>query len=679
LPIANFQLKSKWRLRLLYFDRQLAIGNRQSGKMCGIAGILGRIDDRNQSALRRMGTAMAHRGPDGEQTWVSPPDPDGTGCLFLHRRLAILDLTDFAAQPMIDPVRHHAIVFNGEIYNYVDIRDELTQAGEKFESTGDTAVLLRALALGRAKAVEKLRGMFAFGLWNPESRQLTLARDPLGIKPLYVCTNPDPAGNWRLAFASEVRALLASGLIDSPALDPASVASVIWNGFVMGPNTIVRGIEQLWPGQVAVYDHLGKQISTEDSWHFPTSANGSPCAENELRQALELSVKEHLISDVPLGVFLSGGVDSSAIANLAQRVSQSPVNTFTLTFDESQYDEGPIAKNVAEKIGAKHHESRLTEEKFRANLEAALDSLDQPSFDGINSYYVSRAVKEAGLTVALSGAGGDELFGGYESFRQLPRLLKFMNRARYAPPVVREAGAQLVDVFAGRSRGVIRPQTRWAKLPDMIRRGADMIGLYQKVYSLFRDDFRRQLLIRPATPPDGLPPSLRKRLAAEIANRSPLAAVSVLEQRCFLGERLLRDTDAASMAVSIETRLPLVDRVLVETITRIPDAQRFLPPRRKQMLRNIGLQGLDPAMFERPKSGFVLPFDKWIRRGLTKTIADTLLARDLCRSVGLNTDTVARLWHAFQSGQRGLYWSRVWAIYMLLRWCDRHGVKLAES
>lgn len=627
-----------------------------------------------------MGAAMTHRGPDGEHVWISPPDRDGIGCLLLHRRLAILDLTDRAAQPMVDPATSHAIVFNGEIYNYKILRDELLAAGEKFDSSGDTAVLLRALAIWGPRAVRRLRGMFAFGLWDPEALQLTLCRDPLGIKPLYLCANPDPNATWRLAFASEVRALLASGLIASPALDSAAVASVVWNGFVMGPGTIVQGIEQIGPGQIVVFENNGHRTSIEDSWRIPPPGDGKPCDETELREALELSVKEHLISDVPLGVFLSGGVDSSAIANLAQRVSASPINTFTLTFDEAEYDEGPIAKQIAAMIGTRHHEGRLTEEKFRANLDAALNSLDQPSFDGINSYFISRAVKEAGLTVALSGAGGDELFGGYESFRQLPRLLRFMNAASHAPGALRETAAQLVDLVAGRSRGLIRPQTRWAKLPDLIRRGPNLVGSYQMIYSLFRPDFQQELLVDPATIlPDGLPPDLRNRLIAEIADRSPLAAISILEQRCFLGERLLRDTDAASMAVSIETRLPLVDRVLLETVTRIPDDQRFLPPRRKQMLRNIGLQGLDPKIFERPKSGFVLPFDKWIRRGLTGTMADTLLSPDLCRSVGLNPQTVARLWQAFQSGQRGLYWSRIWAIYMLLRWCDRHGIKLADQ
>src|SRR5579872_2288330 len=196
--------------------------------MCGIAGIIGQTSDANQAALRRMGAAMCHRGPDGERSWISPPDSSGNGCLFLHRRLAILDLTDFAAQPMVDPVKNHVIVFNGDIYNYNLLRDDLVAAGEKFESTGDTAVMLRSLVIHGPEAVKNFRGMFAFGLWDPGTRQLTLCRDPLGIKPLYIVRNSDPNATWQLAFASEVRALLASGLIASPALDPAAVASIIW-------------------------------------------------------------------------------------------------------------------------------------------------------------------------------------------------------------------------------------------------------------------------------------------------------------------------------------------------------------------------------------------------------------------------------------------------------------------
>ena len=375
------------------------------------------------------------------------------------------------------------------------------------------------------------------------------------------------------------------------------------------------------------------------------------------------------------GVFLSGGVDSSAIANLAQRVSATPVNTFTLTFDEPDYDEGPIAKQIAALIGTHHHESRLTEDKFLANLDAALDSLDQPSFDGINSYYISRAVKEAGLTVALSGAGGDELFGGYESFRQLPRLMQFTS---FLPNFLRDPSARFVDLFAGRKRGHIRPQTRWAKLPEMIRRGSNPMALYQLVYSLFRSDFQEQLLVSPAkTLSDGLPPAMTLRLGSEIAGHSPLATVSILEQRAFSANGSSETPTPPAWPSRSKRAFPSSIASCSKPSTACPMPSASFPLRRKQILRNIGLQGLDPKLFDRPKSGFVLPFDKWIRRGLTKTMADTLLSPDLCRSVGLNPDTVANLWQAFQSGQRGLYWSRIWAIYMLLRWCNRHGVKLA--
>src|SRR4051812_39086988 len=227
--------------------------------MCGIAGIIGRIDEGNRTALARMNGAMLHRGPDDEGTWVSPADDRGFGCLLTQRRLSILDLSPCGHQPMIDPVSGQAIVFNGEIYNYAELRQELMKAGQKFQSSGDTAVMLRALGVwGARRAIARLRGMFAFGLWDEKSRRLVLGRDPLGIKPLYIARNPDPDGNWSVAFASEVRAILASGLMGKPQLNPAAVASVIWNGFVVGPGTMVQGVESLSSGQFLELNDRGE-------------------------------------------------------------------------------------------------------------------------------------------------------------------------------------------------------------------------------------------------------------------------------------------------------------------------------------------------------------------------------------------------------------------------------------
>ncbi len=644
--------------------------------MCGIAGIIGRIGDRNRAALQRMSAAMVHRGPDGQGTWESPPDSRGVGALLAHRRLAILDLSPAGAQPMVDPVSGHVIVFNGEIYNFRELRDRLVASGQTFQSTGDTAVMLRALGTQGPDAIASLRGMFALASWDPQRRQLLLARDPLGIKPLYVARCPYPSGEWSLAFASEVRALLASGLLPNPRLRPEAAASMVWNGFIVGPQTAVEGVESLWPGQLRVYGGSGKEEMARDFWTVPPPATDS-MDEHRLSSILEECLRIHLISDVPLGVFLSGGVDSSAVANLAQKANRGPIHTFTLAFEEPEYNEGPIARRIAEGIGTSHREVVLTERQVVSQLDKALDSLDQPTFDGLNSYYMSHAVREAGFTVALVGTGGDELFGGYTSFRDLPRLQRWSQRLRWVPRGAVQAGARLLASTLQRTNGAVRPQTRWAKLPDMVRRGDDLIGLYQLAYALFLPDFQRALVTAEVdgTLVDGLPAALRTRLEQETHARSPLSAISLLEQRVFLGERLLRDNDAASMAASIEQRLPLVDQVLFEAVSRLPDAARYHPLLQKAVLRRIGLRGLDPGLFDRPKSGFVLPFDRWIRRGLSKAIDQTLRDPGAVTAAGLNPAAVRQLWQAFLDGAPGLYWSRIWAIYVLVRWCLRHGVR----
>src|SRR6266481_6598545 len=342
--------------------------------MCGIAGIIGRLDESNRAALERMKDAMVHRGPDASGTWVSAPDARGWGTLLAHRRLSILDLSPAGAQPMTDPVTGHVVVFNGEIYNFADLRRRLVGEGQEFNSTGDTAVMLRALGLHGPDAVSWLRGMFTIACWDPRQRRLLLARDPLGIKPLYLARSSEPDAGWSVAFASELRALLASGLLGAPRLDPQAVASGVWNGFVVGPGTAVKGVDLLWPGRLIEFDGAGKEIRQEDFWPIPDRAPDPTMDEDGLAAILEEGLKLHLASDVPLAVFLSGGVDSSVMANLAQRAAQSPIHTFTL---------------------------------------------------------------------ALSGTGGDELFGGYASYRDLPVLHRWSRRAAWVPQSLQLAAATL--------------------------------------------------------------------------------------------------------------------------------------------------------------------------------------------------------------------------------------------
>jgi asparagine synthase (glutamine-hydrolysing) len=644
--------------------------------MCGIAGIIGRLDEPNRTALARMNDAMLHRGPDAGGTWESEADSRGWGALLAHRRLSILDLSPAGAQPMIDPVTGHVVVFNGEIYNFADLRQRLLSEGQEFQSSGDTAVMLRALGLHGPAAVSWLRGMFAFACWDPKQRRLLLARDPLGIKPLYVARSPNPDAGWSIAFASELRALLASGLINTPHLDPEAVASSVWNGFVVGPGSAVRGVDLLWPGELVEVDGNGKEVRREDFWQISEHAPAPTMDEEGLAAILEEGLRLHLASDVPLAVFLSGGIDSSVMANLAQRAAKTPIHTFTLAFEEQELNEGPIAKRIAAAIGTEHHEVVLTEGHFVENLETALDSLDQPTVDGLNAYYMSQAIRSAGFTVALSGTGGDELFGGYTSYRDLPVLQRWSRRAAFVPRDLQVAAATLATWPLRRSGGAVPPQTRWAKLPDMVRHGDNLLTLYQLAYSLFLPGFQRELMAADFAAPlaDGLPLAMRQRLTAETRGRTPLSAISVMEQRMFLGERLLRDNDVASMASSLEQRVPLVDQVLFESVDRLPDQARYQPLGRKDVLRRIGLRGLDRALFERPKSGFVLPFDRWIRRGLRNAMDQTLRDPQAIAPVGLDPTAVERLWRAFLDGAPGMYWSRVWSIYVFIRWCHRNRV-----
>ncbi len=651
--------------------------------MCGIAGIIGRVGNdsgtANRAALARMNAALSHRGPDAHGSWESDADASGQGVMLTHRRLAILDLDPRANQPMVDLKSQQVIAFNGEIYNFKSVRARLEARGETFASTGDTAVLLRSLALDGTAALADLRGMFAFAQFDPLTRTLFLARDPLGIKPLYVAINSDveTSSEWSLVFASEIRAILASGLIQRPTLCRHAVGRFIWNGFVTGPGTIVSQIRSLLSGEI---------LSVRDRTVISTSIGVRPASErcvgsiNQLRERLQESIDLHLLADVPVGVFLSGGVDSSAVANLASKTSVSRINTFTLTFDELEFSEKTYAAQVARAIGSEHHEINLSEKRFVGEIDAAIDALDQPTFDAVNSFFISKAVREAGLTVALVGTGGDELFGGYQSFARLPKLLRAARLTRLVPANAKYKVADLIARLGKAKSSHVAPQTRWAKLPDFLSAGDDVLDLYQLAYAMFRPNFVVDLL-EPigASPHDhfGLSVEMQKRLRKEIEGLSDLAAISVLERRLFLGERLLRDTDVASMAVALETRLPLVDIAVNAAASGLLDDVRFSPVGRKQALRDAGLVGLDPNIFDRPKSGFVLPFDRWIRQALAPDIERTLGDAEQVRAVGLQPKAVWALWQAFKSKQPGLYWSRIWSIYILLRWARKHGLRVA--
>ncbi|MBK7644956.1 MAG: asparagine synthase (glutamine-hydrolyzing) [Planctomycetes bacterium] len=648
--------------------------------MCGIAVSIGHIDSAVEAALERVNTAQLHRGPDAGALWRSPTMDKERGVQLAHRRLSIVDLSEAANQPMHDEETGNVLVYNGEIYGFEELRAELVALGNRFHTRSDTEVLLRAYAVWGPECVKRLRGMFVFALWDARKRVLVVARDRLGIKPLYYARVVGKKGRATLFFASELRSLLASELLERR-ISPAALATYGWNGFVNGDQAIVLGVFELPAAHWAEISLEGELPKPRRYWSVPVPQGPGTDDLSELRAELERAAREHLVSDVPVGVFLSGGIDSSAVSALTARAGSGKICTFTIAFDDPAFDESRYARQVSEQLGTQHREILLTEQAFGEQLEAALGCLDQPSFDAINTYFVSRAVREAGITVALAGTGGDEIFGGYKSFAEIPRGARVSRRLRGLPKGALRAFASVVTRAAMGAPGAIPPQTRWGKLEDALGCGGDLVDVYQVSYGLFSGRFLSEMLdgdvAREAV--RGVVPSRREELRELVAGTTPLRAISALELTNFLEQRLLRDTDAASMAVSLEVRVPLLDHLVIEAAARLSDRRRFEPLGRKQALRDVALGGLDPAIFDRPKSGFVLPIERWARGGMLREVADTLQDARACRAIGLAPEPVSRLWKAFEAGAPGIYWSRVWSVFALLRWCAKHSVSLSGS
>lgn len=660
--------------------------------MCGIAGAVGNLSPAALDVVRtralatacveRISIALRHRGPDGAGIWAAQSGE----VVFGHRRLAILDLSDAGAQPMVEPVSGCAVTFNGEIYNFRELRRELEMLGEQFHSSSDTEVVLKAYKRWGLSVVPRLRGIFAMAIWDPRSRSVHLVRDQLGIKPLYwTRVHSSPLGRDVLLFASEVRGLLASGVVGRR-LDPAGVATYLSQGFVVGPTTIVEGVSLLPAATILTIAAGGSAADTnvhtlQRYWNPPSSAERRT-TEDELREELANTTRMQLVSDAPLGIFLSGGIDSSAVAALASAAEPGAVHTFTIGFDEAGLDESQYAARVAAAIGSRHTNVTLREEDFLRQLPDALSAIDQPTFDALNTYFVSRAARQAGMTVALAGTGGDELFGGYPSFTELPRMQR---AGAWVPRPVGAAiggAARLVGAsFWSLLRQAPR-QTRWGKIADVACAGRDLLALYQTSYALFTRETQSRLAsarVHAAQSAEdfGLPAEVARAWRARIEGSEIRHAISLLELSSFIGERLLRDTDAASMAVSLEVRVPLLDHALCEKVAGMDPGRRFSPPGKKRLLRDLALDRLDPALFDRPKSGFVLPIGEWAKRRLQPEIERLLSDAALVGRAGLQPQAVRTLWKSYVAGRPGLYWSRVWSIYALLSWCQTHDMALA--
>lgn len=612
-----------------------------------------------------MNACLVHRGPD------SAGYLDAGRLALGVRRLRIIDL-DTGDQPIYSQDRRRAIVLNGEIYNYVQLRAELEALGHRFATRSDTEVVLRAYEEWGLACLPRLRGMFAFALYEasggdePGGGSLLLVRDRFGVKPLYLWHD-----GRRLLFASEVRALLGSGIVRRE-LSAAGLYTYLAFGSVQEPLTMVDGVVSLLPGSwlKVAPGREGLAIESGTYWRPPGVQDPDDPGPEEVYRSLSGAVACHMVSDVPLGAFLSGGLDSGAVVALGTEALGSPLSTLTLGFDGWADDERSLASLTAQRWASRHQVRVLGAGDVLADLPQALAAMDQPSIDGINTWYVSREARRAGLTVALSGLGGDELFAGYPSFRLVPRLKRLYGARQRMP----RAGQRLLS---GGSLLLLR---------DGRRAGQKLAGLLSGDLFFDHPYFLVRCLLTPRQVRQLLQPAVHERLdggdealglwrrhAGEqigVAEEyDPAGEVSWLELSQYMRSTLLRDADAMSMAHSLEVRVPFVDHVLVERVLPIGARSKLGRQPKPLLVAALG-DRLPSGVLATKKRTFTLPFEQWLREDLAAPVGDTLAALPEQLALWLDAGSARRVWTEFSHGNST--WCRPWAVFVLAEWMRRN-------
>jgi asparagine synthase (glutamine-hydrolysing) len=622
--------------------------------MCGIAGFIGFDRDRVHDSVQRMTTVLAHRGPDAQGVEVVR-----FGHVWLglgHRRLAILDLSPLGQQPMTHAKTGSKLIYNGEIYNFLSLRKELESLGESFVSQSDTEVLLAALVRWGEQALNKLQGMFAFAFYDAAHYRLLLARDSVGIKPLYYART-----SVGLVFASEVRGVLASGALRGQLSLPA-IAGYLAYGAVQQPLTIYSDIEAVPPGSwIEISEHADgwKVGQPRRFWEYPRAT--TPCdtqaAIGSMRTLLDQAVRDHLVSDVPVGVFLSSGVDSAAIAGFAARHSPQ-IRTFTVGFsDHPAWSEATQATELAKRLKLDHTVINLHEQDALTATQEWLNRLDQPSIDGLNVFVISQAVRNEGIKVALSGLGSDELFGGYPSFSDVPRLWRVMGWIRWLPSPLRRCLAKTLSLRL--------PVGTRAKLVDMASGPYDLLSLCLQRRRLMSNQQLERLGLRADDlgldfnfQPSGANHDLK------MDETDLIWSISVVESRYYQGNMLLPDCDVNGMAHGLEIRVPFLDQRLLDFAHAIPGPVR-LPPgdQPKYLLREAVADIVQPDRLNHAKRGFTLPTTRWMMgtlRPRCESAIEQLKQLGLLRPEGIDA-----VWKAFTAQPDTPIWTRALALVVL--------------
>lgn len=621
--------------------------------MCGISGIYGISDVTKASGMvHLMNKSIAHRGPDDEGFYVEENIALG------HRRLAILDLSPAGHQPMHSADDTLEIIFNGEVYNFLQIQKLIPE--HTFKTKSDTEVILAAYKKWGKNCMQYFNGMFAFAIWDKVKKVLFIARDRMGIKPVYYYQK-----DGVILFASEIRSILDSGIVPRK-INKEALTDYFTYQTVHAPATIVKDIYMLMPGHHVTISSKGMSIekwwSPRDNYSRASEGKSYQQVCDDIYNLLAESVELRLISDVPFGAFLSGGIDSSAVVGLMSRVQKQPVKTFTIVFDEEEFSEAKYARQVAELFKTDHHEFRLTPEDFLNDLPVAMSSLDHPSGDGPNSYIVSRITRQNGITMALSGLGGDELFAGYPVFNRTLQL----NEKQWLwnmPKALRQ--------LAGTAYQTIKPGSTALKMMQLLELEN---GKLENTFPLSRQvgnpDVLKSLLATGYRSTD----EIKRILNHELGKNSGLPAlseVSVAEITTYMQNVLLRDTDQMSMAVALEVRVPFLDYKLVEYVLGVKD--EYKKPIFPKKLLVDSLKGMLPdSIVHRKKMGFVFPWEVWLKSEL-KSLCESRVKSLAQRSI-IQGKILLDMYDRFQKGDKNVRWLDIWLCVVLEDWLEKNSI-----
>lgn len=619
--------------------------------MCGINGIIdfSRSLNNKGELIQKMNQSIAHRGPD--YSGVFQDEIIALG----HTRLSIIDLSDAAHQPMKSHDQRYQIVFNGEIYNFEKIKSQLRYP---FKTHSDTEVLLAAYMHYGQEVVQHLEGMFAFAIYDQTEKTIFLARDRSGIKPLYFYNTKN-----HFVFSSETRGLFASEMVTRK-IPQESLVDYLRYQTTQTPATLFEGVEMLPPGHSILVTEDQIKIDCYHKWEYNPSLRAHSREEQvqKVKSLVEEAIEKRLVADVPMGSFLSGGIDSSITSIVASQKLSEPLNTFSVVFDEAEFSERPYIQKVVDQYKTKHHYIELKAQDFLDEIPNALVAMDHPSGDGPNTYVISKATKNAGITMALSGLGGDEVFGGYPIFSQAPALMQKKWLLSF-PKGIRKLMGSFNKLKEGNS---IAAQKKKALLElDLF----DAEYIYQYSRQIFLDPTIKQLLKQSSLPENRVLRHTNNYIGYEKEGFAfpTMSKISIAEMETYMQNTLLRDTDQMSMAHALEIRVPFLDHHLVEYVLQIQD-QFKVGQYPKNLLVEAFQQELPREVYDRKKMGFVLPYEHWMKNELASFCKENL--QSLERHPSFNMNKVNALWNDFSQSDK-ISWSRIWGLVVL-------GAKLEE-